>query len=94
VTGNAGFVHNGANGNAVLRWWPVIVFVLVNAVGLGAIAWQVKDTAKEVGDIKATMVTSKEWSMRQSQRDDQIGRVELDVVEVKRRLETVERAVR
>jgi hypothetical protein len=94
VTGNAGFVHNGANGNAVLRWWPVIVFAIVNLLGLGAIAWQVADTTEEVRRVKETMVTSREWSVRQDQRDDQIGLLRVDVVEVKRRLETVERAVR
>jgi hypothetical protein len=94
VTGNAGFVHNGANGNAVLRWWPVIVFAIVNLFGLGAIAWQVADTTEEVRKVKETMVTSREWSVRQDQRDDQIGLLRVDVVEVKRRLETVERAVR
>jgi hypothetical protein len=72
MTGNAGFVHNGANGNAVLRWWPVIAFLLAQVAGAAIIGWQVTETRAEVKDIRAAMVTRAEWVWYQNLRADQI----------------------
>jgi hypothetical protein len=87
MTGNAGFVHNGANGNAFLRWWPVILFIVVQIFGASAIAFNVESLKSEVRDIKITMVTSKEWSAVQGKRDDQIGGLRIDLSTVNQRLE-------
>jgi hypothetical protein len=87
MTGNAGFVHNGANGNAILRWWPVILFVLVQVVGAAVAASSLERLTCDVRDIKATMVTSKEWGLVQGKRDDQINGLRGDVSEVEQRLD-------
>jgi hypothetical protein len=88
MTNNAGFVHQGANGNAILRWWPVIVFIVVQIVGASAIAFNVESLKCEVRDIKAAMITSKEWSAVQSKRDDQISGLRNEVSAVNQRLES------
>jgi hypothetical protein len=72
TTNNAGFVHNGANGNAFLRWWPVIAFILAQFAGAAVIAWQVAETRIEVKEIKVSMVTRTEWKNIQDFRADQI----------------------
>lgn len=87
MTGNAGFVHNGANGNAILRWWPVIVFLLVQVAGAAVVASSVERLTCDVRDIKATMVTSKEWGLIQGKRDDQISGLREGVVKVTQQLE-------
>jgi hypothetical protein len=51
VTGNAGFVRNGANGNAILRWWPVIVFIVVQIIGVGVLSYRVDALTGEVRSI-------------------------------------------
>ncbi len=71
-TGNAGFVHEGANGNAILRWWPVIVFLLAQVAGAAVIGWQVTETRAEVKEIKQAMVTKSEWVWYQNLHADQI----------------------
>jgi hypothetical protein len=87
VTNNAGFVHQGANGNAILRWWPVIVFLLVQVAGAAVVASSVERLTCDVREIKSTMVTSKEWGLIQGKRDDQISNIRLDVSEVKQQLD-------
>jgi hypothetical protein len=89
-----GFVTNGANGNTFLRWWPVLLFIIVQIAGASVIAYRVESLSCDVKEVKTTMVTSREWTIRQDQRDDQIGLLRSDVGEVKRRLETVEKAVK
>lgn len=87
---NAGFVHQGANGNTILRWWPVIVFLIIQISGAAAIAWQVTETRSEIKTIRENMVTIREWDNLQMFRTDQIDGIRNEQKEVKRRLEVVE----
>lgn len=88
MTNNAGFVHAGANGNAILRWWPVIAFIVIQVFGAAAIAFNVESLKSEVRDIKQSMVTSKEWGAVQIKRDDQIGILRIDISTINQRLES------
>jgi hypothetical protein len=57
VTSNAGFVHYGANGNPLLRWWPVILFVIVQIAGASVIAYRVEVLSADVKAISVDLKT-------------------------------------
>jgi len=94
ATGHPGFTNNNANGRALLRWWPIILFALIQGASIVVMRAEVSQARDDLRDMREQMVTRSEWTQVMRLRDDQIDGLRQSQSKVELRLQTVERVVR
>ena len=69
-------IPNGKNGSWLLRWWPIVLFLVVQIAAAAVVAYRVSALETRVVSIEQNMVTKETLRLELQRRDDRIQRLQ------------------